>query len=137
MNRIQSVYYGQAVFLKGLPLHDTCQFSLGICIIPPPTQSAITGEVRCPQKFQLVRHQTLPTCRRREDTNSISIPTTIPKFTSRRFASCRRNSHSTRALQAKQSSRTAGRDFLGVTPPMTDVARRIDDMDRVGIDVEV
>ena len=30
-----------------------------------------------------------------------------------------------------------GARFFGVTPPMTDVARRIDDMDRVGIDVEV
>ena len=27
--------------------------------------------------------------------------------------------------------------FFGVTPPMTDVARRLEDMDRVGIDVEV
>jgi aminocarboxymuconate-semialdehyde decarboxylase len=27
--------------------------------------------------------------------------------------------------------------FFGVTPPMTDVAKRIEDMDRVGIDVEV
>ena len=27
--------------------------------------------------------------------------------------------------------------FFGVTPPMTDVAKRLDDMDRVGIDVEV
>ena len=30
-----------------------------------------------------------------------------------------------------------GARFFGVTPPMTDVAKRIDDMDRVGIDVEV
>jgi aminocarboxymuconate-semialdehyde decarboxylase len=30
-----------------------------------------------------------------------------------------------------------GARFFGVTPPMTDVARRIEDMDRVGIDVEV
>jgi aminocarboxymuconate-semialdehyde decarboxylase len=27
--------------------------------------------------------------------------------------------------------------FFGITPPMTDVARRLEDMDRVGIDVEV
>src|ERR1043166_3973817 len=27
--------------------------------------------------------------------------------------------------------------FFGVTPPMTDVAKRLEDMDRVGIDVEV
>src|SRR5215475_11311957 len=30
-----------------------------------------------------------------------------------------------------------GARFFGVTPPMTDVNKRIDDMDRVGIDVEV
>lgn len=30
-----------------------------------------------------------------------------------------------------------GARFFGVTPPMTDVSRRLDDMDRVGIDVEV
>ena len=30
-----------------------------------------------------------------------------------------------------------GARFFGVTPPMTDAAKRIDDMDRVGIDVEV
>src|SRR5260221_890207 len=30
-----------------------------------------------------------------------------------------------------------GPRFFGVTPPMTDVARRLDDMDRVGIDVQV
>lgn len=30
-----------------------------------------------------------------------------------------------------------GARFFGVTPPMTDVTRRIEDMDRVGIDVEV
>ena len=30
-----------------------------------------------------------------------------------------------------------GSRFFGITPPMTDVARRIEDMDRVGIDVEV
>jgi aminocarboxymuconate-semialdehyde decarboxylase len=30
-----------------------------------------------------------------------------------------------------------GARFFGVTPPMTDVARRLDDMDRVGIDVQV
>ncbi len=30
-----------------------------------------------------------------------------------------------------------GARFFGVTPPMTDVAKRIDDMDRVGIDIEV
>ena len=30
-----------------------------------------------------------------------------------------------------------GARFFGVTPPMTDVAQRIADMDRVGIDVEV
>jgi len=30
-----------------------------------------------------------------------------------------------------------GARFFGITPPMTDVARRIEDMDRVGIDVEV
>src|ERR671930_2757399 len=30
-----------------------------------------------------------------------------------------------------------GARFFGVTPPMTDVAKRIEDMDRVGIDVEV
>ena len=30
-----------------------------------------------------------------------------------------------------------GARFFGVTPPMTDVARRLEDMDRVGIDVEV
>jgi aminocarboxymuconate-semialdehyde decarboxylase len=30
-----------------------------------------------------------------------------------------------------------GARFFGITPPMTDVAKRIDDMDRVGIDVEV
>src|SRR5712692_8907408 len=30
-----------------------------------------------------------------------------------------------------------GARFFGVTPPMTDVAQRLEDMDRVGIDVEV
>ncbi len=30
-----------------------------------------------------------------------------------------------------------GARFFGVTPPMTDVDKRIEDMDRVGIDVEV
>src|SRR6266702_8744135 len=30
-----------------------------------------------------------------------------------------------------------GARFFGVTPPMTDVAERLEDMDRVGIDVEV
>ncbi|MGH8603655.1 MAG: amidohydrolase family protein, partial [Gammaproteobacteria bacterium] len=30
-----------------------------------------------------------------------------------------------------------GARFFSITPPMTDVARRIEDMDRVGIDVEV
>src|SRR5262245_64340317 len=30
-----------------------------------------------------------------------------------------------------------GARFFGVTPPMTDVNKRIEDMDRVGIDVEV
>src|SRR5712692_3480251 len=30
-----------------------------------------------------------------------------------------------------------GARFFAITPPMTDVARRIEDMDRVGIDVEV
>jgi len=30
-----------------------------------------------------------------------------------------------------------GARFFGITPPMTDVARRLEDMDRVGIDVEV
>ena len=30
-----------------------------------------------------------------------------------------------------------GARFFGITPPMTDVPKRIDDMDRVGIDVEV
>src|SRR5713226_10291163 len=30
-----------------------------------------------------------------------------------------------------------GARFFGVTPPMTDVSKRLDDMDRVGIDVEV
>src|SRR5437016_14563519 len=30
-----------------------------------------------------------------------------------------------------------GSRFFGVTPPMTDVAKRLEDMDRVGIDVEV
>jgi len=30
-----------------------------------------------------------------------------------------------------------GARFFGVTPPMTDVAQRLDDMDRVGIDIEV
>jgi len=30
-----------------------------------------------------------------------------------------------------------GARFFGVTPPMTDVARRLEDMDRVGIDIEV
>ena len=30
-----------------------------------------------------------------------------------------------------------GARFFGVTPPMTDVARRLEDMDRVGIDMEV
>src|SRR5258708_26158419 len=30
-----------------------------------------------------------------------------------------------------------GARFFGVTPPMTDVARRLEDLDRVGIDVEV
>src|SRR5437660_11964495 len=30
-----------------------------------------------------------------------------------------------------------GARFFGVTPPMTDVAQRLKDMDRVGIDVEV
>ena len=33
--------------------------------------------------------------------------------------------------------RHRGARFFGVTPPMTDPARRIEDMDRVGIDVEV
>jgi len=30
-----------------------------------------------------------------------------------------------------------GARFFGVTPPMTDVAKRLEDMDRVSIDVEV
>jgi aminocarboxymuconate-semialdehyde decarboxylase len=30
-----------------------------------------------------------------------------------------------------------GARFFGITPPMTDVAKRIEDMDRVGVDVEV
>src|ERR1041385_7788743 len=30
-----------------------------------------------------------------------------------------------------------GARFFGVTPPMTDVGKRLEDMDRVGIDVEV
>src|SRR3982751_3703109 len=30
-----------------------------------------------------------------------------------------------------------GARFFGVTPPMTDVRKRLEDMDRVGIDVEV
>src|SRR5258708_1528236 len=30
-----------------------------------------------------------------------------------------------------------GSRFFGLTPPMTDVSKRIEDMDRVGIDVEV
>src|ERR1043165_3405968 len=30
-----------------------------------------------------------------------------------------------------------GARFFGITPPMTDVARRLEDMDRVGIDLEV
>src|SRR6476469_909464 len=30
-----------------------------------------------------------------------------------------------------------GARFFGVTPPMTDVGKRVEDMDRVGIDVEV
>src|SRR6185369_3924401 len=30
-----------------------------------------------------------------------------------------------------------GARFFGVTPPMTDVSKRLDDMDRTGIDVEV
>src|SRR5213075_2552118 len=30
-----------------------------------------------------------------------------------------------------------GARFFGVTPPMTDVSKRLEDMDRVGIDVEV
>ena len=30
-----------------------------------------------------------------------------------------------------------GARFFGITPPMTDVAKRIEDMDRVGIDIEV
>src|SRR5258708_7366316 len=30
-----------------------------------------------------------------------------------------------------------GARFFGVTPPMTDVAKRLEDMDRTGIDVEV
>jgi aminocarboxymuconate-semialdehyde decarboxylase len=33
--------------------------------------------------------------------------------------------------------RYRGSRFFGITPPMTDPARRLDDMDRVGIDVEV
>ncbi len=33
--------------------------------------------------------------------------------------------------------RYRGSRFFGITPPMTDPARRIEDMDRVGIDVEV
>src|SRR5256714_5987601 len=33
--------------------------------------------------------------------------------------------------------RFRGARFFGVTPPMTDVAKRLEDMDRVGIDVEV
>ena len=33
--------------------------------------------------------------------------------------------------------RFKGARFFGVTPPMTDVAKRLDDMDRVGIDTEV
>src|SRR5689334_14270669 len=30
-----------------------------------------------------------------------------------------------------------GSRFFGITPPMTDVSKRIEDMDRVGIDIEV
>src|SRR5690242_1040877 len=30
-----------------------------------------------------------------------------------------------------------GARFFGITPPMTDVGKRIEDMDRVGIDIEV
>ena len=30
-----------------------------------------------------------------------------------------------------------GARFFGITPPMTDPAKRLEDMDRVGIDVEV
>src|SRR5213082_4212347 len=33
--------------------------------------------------------------------------------------------------------RYKGARFFGVTPPMTDVGKRLEDMDRVGIDVEV
>src|SRR5713226_5705020 len=33
--------------------------------------------------------------------------------------------------------RYRGARFFGVTPPMTDVAKRLEDMDRVGIDTEV
>lgn len=33
--------------------------------------------------------------------------------------------------------RYRGSRFFGITPPMTDVAKRLDDMDRVGIDVAV
>src|SRR5919197_5032375 len=33
--------------------------------------------------------------------------------------------------------RYRGSRFFGVTPPMTDVAKRLEDMDRVGIDTEV
>ena len=33
--------------------------------------------------------------------------------------------------------RYRGSRFFGITPPMTDPAKRLEDMDRVGIDVEV
>ena len=33
--------------------------------------------------------------------------------------------------------RFRGSRFFGITPPMTDPAKRLEDMDRVGIDVEV
>jgi hypothetical protein len=54
----------------------------------------------------------------------------------KRFAICRRSSLSARA-QRTNDHHVSRRAFLGVTPAMTDVSKRLEDMDRVGIDVEV
>jgi len=52
-----------------------------------------------------------------------------------------RNTHGDFSFGTDPTGRTIitykGARFFGVTPPMTDVAQRLADMDRVGIDVEV